>query len=275
MAMSKKLEESYKSMMAEEVPDLWNRIEKNLPEKTPNITTAKPEGQVIEFKSIKRAPEGSIRKIERKNRWARLSGLAVACLALLIVIPVVINTKKATDDGERQRRKHNDADASQAEATKEMAAIDFYGETNGADSYLDTDDLNFDTASTETLEGPEAAIVVEEGEDSRQDNSDNKASATYSSNKQTKDAGASSSYSGETVTVIFNIVESNFDEEGEISYSAVIIDTLDSHGLTAGQNIVIYSNGGAQDNLEAGKSYTFTLKYVDTLDDGRAAYCFN
>ena len=138
--MSKKLEESYKSMMAAEVPDLWDRIEKNLPEKT--------------------------RKIERKNRWARLSGLAVACLALLIVIPVVINTKKATDDGERQRRKHNDADAPQAEATQEMAAIDFYGETNGTDSYLDTDDLNFDTASTETLEGPEAAIAVEEGEDS-------------------------------------------------------------------------------------------------------------
>ena len=33
--MSKKLDEEYKSMVAAEVPDLWDRIEKSLPEKAP------------------------------------------------------------------------------------------------------------------------------------------------------------------------------------------------------------------------------------------------
>lgn len=272
--MSKKLEESYKSMMAEEVPDLWDRIEQNLPEKTPN-TTAKPEGQVIEFKSIKRAPEGSIRKIDKKHRLAKLSGLAVACLALLVVIPVVINTKKADEDGGRQRRR-NDAKVAAADAEN---AIDLSQEASEA-AMLDASesatlgyggkDNNGTTTYSETptyfeTEGNGATNQEDMVEGFPIEDEDN----------ASKNKSASISSSGETVTVIFNIVESNFDEEGEISYSAVITDALGSSGITNGQNIVIYSNGGAQDNLEAGSSYTFTLKYVETLDDGRAAYCFN
>ncbi len=266
--MSKKLEESYKSIMAEEVPDLWDRISQNLPEKTPNTTTAKPAGQVIEFKSIKRAPEGSIRKIEKKNRLARLSGLAVACLALVVIIPVVINTTKATKDDERQRRRHEDKGTAEAVAPVDLEEGAQY-KTLGEASYAAVNSYDAEIDSTDFVESPEAwyenSTNQKDEATAIQENEDESREGNKSVSMQTQDG---------TITVMVNIVESNFDEEGEISYSAVVKDALGSNGIVNGQSIVIYSNGGAQDNLESGKTYTFSLKYVDTLEDGRPAYCF-
>ncbi|MBR6093702.1 MAG: hypothetical protein IKP92_01605 [Lachnospiraceae bacterium] len=87
--MSKKLEEEYKSMVASEVPDLWDRIEKSLPEKAPAKgkeaygETAKPAG-----KNKKKKPV-----IVRILPWA--GGIAAAAVITLILLPVFLSANKA------------------------------------------------------------------------------------------------------------------------------------------------------------------------------------
>ncbi len=87
--MSKKLEEEYKSMVASEVPDLWDRIEKSLPEKAPakvkeaSGETAKPAG-----KNKKKKPV-----IVRILPWA--GGIAAAAVITLILLPVFLSANKA------------------------------------------------------------------------------------------------------------------------------------------------------------------------------------
>ena len=96
--MSKKLDEEYKSMVAAEVPDLWDRIEKSLPEKAPaaEVKTSKASVQTVK-KAKKKKPV-----IVRILPWA--GGLAAAAMIAVIVLPILILGSRGKKDATAQAK---------------------------------------------------------------------------------------------------------------------------------------------------------------------------
>ena len=91
--MSKRLEEEYKNMVAAEVPDLWDRIEKSLPEKAPVEEKKTSETAAEPVKKNKKKKPVIVRILP----WA--GGIAAAALIALILLPVAFfgnKTKNAT-----------------------------------------------------------------------------------------------------------------------------------------------------------------------------------
>ena len=82
--MSKRLEEEYKKMIEGEVPDLWARIESNLPEK--NVAPSEPE-------PVLQTPEKKKPVIFRVLPW--VGGVMAAAVILMIAIPAAVISNKA------------------------------------------------------------------------------------------------------------------------------------------------------------------------------------
>lgn len=83
--MSKNFEEAYKAEVQQNIPDLWNRIESNLPEKKSVQNMAEVTNNV----PVSREP---VKKIKKKNpyAWIKWASLAAACLLVLLIAPAVI-----------------------------------------------------------------------------------------------------------------------------------------------------------------------------------------
>lgn len=269
--MSKNLEDQYKSMIDSDIPDLWSRIEQALPEKTPsnivytynggaggsNIVTMNHSSQMKDVYYTNTAKKTKKNK-KKKVNYAAWSSLAVACLALLIVIPVAINSSKASKEDSRARGTNTaktldiaaPADYMQDEEAEYEAVYEEYDD-NDSDMYYESfadSEYSTSTKSEETAADYESINV-----------------------KQSNDAGASSSATSSlsSITGVVKITCRNEDEEGEVSYNAEITDCS---SLQSGTQIIIYSSGGVYDNYEAGQTYGVVLTYVETLADGTLAF---
>lgn len=89
--MSKDFEKAYKELAESEVPDLWNRIEAGLTEKS-----APDKGSVITDRSIE---DERINTAKKRNKVTlfikRYSSLAAAILCLVIIVPALILMKRS------------------------------------------------------------------------------------------------------------------------------------------------------------------------------------
>ena len=166
--MSKRLEEEYRQMVNDQVPDLWNRIEAGLKEKnSPPVQVVKAEAK----------PKKKV--IFRILPWA--GGVAAAALIFILVIPAIVsmtrkgNTKTASAEminanGAAYEMQENAmAETTDAVDDVEYDPRDFTAgatpedaKADGADSYPTGDQKYKATLSPETIQQGAAA-----GEDSK------------------------------------------------------------------------------------------------------------
>ena len=92
--MSKNFEDAYREEVQQNIPDLWNRIESSLPEKTPVVAaeTMAPEVEAETIASADKRQNTNSNKKTKKNpyAWIKWASLAAAGLFLLILIPAVL-----------------------------------------------------------------------------------------------------------------------------------------------------------------------------------------
>lgn len=91
--MSKNFEEAYKAEVQQNIPDLWNRIESSLPEKTVVKECAAAE-PAADFAPVNQAANENkeIKKTKKKNpyAWIKWASLAAAGLLVVVMIPAVV-----------------------------------------------------------------------------------------------------------------------------------------------------------------------------------------
>lgn len=91
--MNKNFEEAYQAEVQLNIPDLWNRIESSLPEKTVVKECAAAE-PAADFAPVNQAANENkdIKKTKKKNpyAWIKWASLAAAGLLVVIMIPAVV-----------------------------------------------------------------------------------------------------------------------------------------------------------------------------------------
>ena len=92
----KKLDEEYKKACAEETPDLWNRIEAGLPQKTEQTAKADTE-PANEQPRAAAAPQtqAAIRKV-----WMRYGAFVAAAVMVLVTVPGLLRMTQAKSTAE-------------------------------------------------------------------------------------------------------------------------------------------------------------------------------
>ncbi len=92
----KKLDEEYKKACAEETPDLWNRIEAGLPQKTEQTAKADTEPAKEQARAAA-APQtqAAIRKV-----WMRYGAFVAAAVMVLVTVPGILRMTQAKSTAE-------------------------------------------------------------------------------------------------------------------------------------------------------------------------------
>ncbi len=98
----KKLDEEYKKACAEETPDLWNRIETGLPQKTEQTAkekdraAASPQTQ----SSASKAGTGTQTQAAIRKVWMRYGAFVAAAVMVLVTVPGLLRMTQARNTAE-------------------------------------------------------------------------------------------------------------------------------------------------------------------------------
>ena len=98
----KKLDEEYKKACAEETPDLWNRIEAGLPQKTEQTAkekdraAASPQTQ----SSASKAGTGTQTQAAIRKVWMRYGAFVAAAVMVLVTVPGILRMTQAKSTAE-------------------------------------------------------------------------------------------------------------------------------------------------------------------------------
>ncbi len=98
----KKLDEEYKKACAEETPDLWNRIEAGLPQKTEQTAkekdraAASPQTQ----SSASKAGTGTQTQAAIRKVWIRYGAFVAAAVMVLVTVPGLLHMTQAKNTAE-------------------------------------------------------------------------------------------------------------------------------------------------------------------------------
>lgn len=98
----KKLDEEYKNACAEETPDLWNRIEAGLPQKTEQTAkekdraAASPQTQ----SSASKAGTGTQTQAAIRKVWMRYGAFVAAAVMVLVTVPGLLRMTQAKNTAE-------------------------------------------------------------------------------------------------------------------------------------------------------------------------------
>ena len=98
----KKLDEEYKKACAEETPDLWNRIEAGLPQKTEQTAkekdraAASPQTQ----SSASKAGTGTQTQAAIRKVWMRYGAFVAAAVMVLVTVPGLLRMTQAKSTAE-------------------------------------------------------------------------------------------------------------------------------------------------------------------------------
>lgn len=150
--MSKNFEEAYKEELQLNIPDLWDRIESNLPEKNMQDVKAENESkQVIPVKIVQPKEQNTIvkrdiryTKKKRPYAWIKWASLAVAGVLVVLLIPTVLSLGILGFGSEET-------------ATADNAAEQIIADTNTiSDEYIE---VEMETTATESGEYADVSLV--------------------------------------------------------------------------------------------------------------------
>lgn len=226
--MSKNLEEEYKSMIAQDIPDIWDRIENALPEKVSVQKENSQEDKVVSFKKW----------YQNKKIITMCGTFAAACLAIAIIVPTVFATRNA---------KKNDAiENSKALVNADISEKPFAPADNNGAKF-------------------EACDEVSEGEDDRAMDSTAKndsiaAPGANAADTKGMDENAAGVKKEDGIT---NVEYITFKVES-VEDDSVVCEVVGDYGqVSNGDKIIIDS---INDDMVLGDIYVLELEYVEFID---------
>ncbi|MDE6529978.1 MAG: anti-sigma factor [Lachnospiraceae bacterium] len=258
--MSKNFEEEYRQMIDSELPDLWDRIEAQLPK-----TAAAVSEEVVTV--------GSSRHF--RNRWMpAVITMAAALLFVIAALPVLFFPR-----GKESSMRNESAGAADYDGTM-MAddAGEYYGAENGcsdgkfgeepaAEPLLGIQSMFGDSdCATETAESSMAQDTAQDAADYAPTNG---ASSVEEMEMEPEEAAMNSEEIPDLYQVEVQIIDCILKEEGEIFYEAAVLQ----NGVNGSQKgIRVYfrcaregeaQSDGADVSLRQGEKYILSLYVSD------------
>lgn len=138
--MGRDFEQAYKELAQSEIPDLWDRIEAGLSEKsTPESTP----GNTSEKKEI------SFSEKRKRINFGRYAGMAAAVLCVVLIIPAAISLSRSGQKGYSEGISEDRADAGAAAGAAEGSG-GWEAEAAEAESYVEAEAAAQETDYGET-----------------------------------------------------------------------------------------------------------------------------
>lgn len=253
--MSKSLEQAYKELARDEAPDLWNRIETGLKDRT-EVTS-------------KSAP------IQRKSVLVFLkkySGAAAAVLCAAILIPAIIFMERADLGDKKAAVKEsaacdNAAPAEAAEIKEESATMEAKQEAFAKQEEADEDMTEepfrleekavYGVENAERSEQEEAVAIAEAaagGDDMQQAKEESSSDTAEQKRQEAAKLQDGCLLSGVQVMI-------TEEREGAVYY--VLVEKDDSGTFKKGEKIRIFRPADASFVMEENESITLELKYSE------------
>ena len=241
------LENAYKKMIQNDVPDLWERIDAGLTAKIQNTSeTAKIITEKGKEQKTKRKPS-------RIKRFYKYSGIAAACICGILIIPAVISTLQSSKSGTDQSPM---ADAFEAASPEDFSDGEQWA---GAEEDNGISEMNGESNSDNLIDNmdnlSEAANNIDDGANTPPNGLDY---IDNDENTQSNDADIS-----EDITIIENITVKIL-KVTELQYHRVYLARVEqdeSGSFDNQEEITFLSDDFSLDILQMGESYRITLLY--------------
>lgn len=250
--MSKSLEQAYKELAQEEVPDLWNRIEAGLKDRTEVTSQSAP--------------------VQKKNILVVLkkySGVAAAALCVVILVPAILFIDRAGlgDKGMATEESAVCEDTAPAEAAPaEEEAVDMAAEAEEFETV--TEETAAVTEEAEMLEDTtEEAAATKECESTKEAAAEMEKDGASMEMQPTEDSilNAAGQKKQETVKLqdgcLFSQIQVMVTEEREGAVYYVLVEKDDSGTFAEGEKIRIFRPADASFLMNEGESITLELRY--------------
>lgn len=250
--MSKNLVDEYKVQMQADIPDLWARIEASLPEKELKIDNVQANNNVVVLAPEKKKKEKQKKAMLRKMIYS-FSGVAVAAIALLVVLPF-FEDSRAYDKSELAIESNHKSQDKSSKSKKDK-------DKNAATNYVVAEEA---TASTATDDIPEVGYAGSKGDvDGTFINESTETAEALQDYEYEAEFEYSSSYSGVTCDVI------SVEPSGDRYVYKVEVTACKSEKELAGKIIYIETK---EDILETGKEIECDIFLIEVEGDDKCIY---
>lgn len=293
--MSKDLKNEYENLLESEIPDLWSRIEPKLHEKAmqvqretaPGVSsgnceqyeTAKAEMNVSEYAGrtiTEDTGKNAHKKANRKTggifhakRIYLYSGIAAACLCLVIAIPVIVRTSGKKNDAAFAADTSGAADMIVNDEVQEELAFDAAAQESEQNGY-DYDGFQENATTTDSFEfESDFSDMVQESDQSAM--AEDAASGKYNS-----EAAADSAYEENAKAELLEIcgvvqevtISDDLAYEGAVLYE-ICLDLDDRpRELSETDLIRVVQYPDENGNLENGLTKGSTVRLLVRYDGG-------
>lgn len=262
--VEKEVEQAYKAEMQAEIPDLWNRIEAALPEKTPlkeaTVTTTVKE-KVVQFNA----------------KYSKMAVLIAAALCIVVILPLLISMggmRKSSEKAALTADMEYDESAPVEEAIiydeeaetdasmqKETVTTDAAPEAVGAIPVPETEQSKKeDTNMAMAAEGSAEEMIGEEVADTQTDLAADRSNSELENVK--KLFGPDALY---TADVKVEIVAQNIDDEKKDQYRIFTVMVLEdaTNLYEKDSTCEVYVEEETSKLLEEGQSFYATIVNPD------------
>ncbi|MDR2888903.1 MAG: hypothetical protein LBV33_03570 [Lachnospiraceae bacterium] len=253
--MSKRFEDEYRHMAEQEMPDLWDRIEAGLNERTNQVTPLKP----------------SFAHRFAKNARRHLY-LVAACACAIIIIPTAIIAVRTNNTGDELGNLYNsDTEMSETSVAEENyepiaeADVAYAPSEESATEYISTEDATDESPIEETADGynPTEAAETEYINDSTVENGTvQRDNNLFPASLEEAQSWDSESLTGTThiPNVTVQITDLSTVETLTI-YHALVIATTDQCPLRADDRITFVTGQVVDYDISVGSTYQVDLLY--------------
>lgn len=265
--MSKDFEKEYIKLAESEIPDLWNRIEAGLTEKSTHTTESAPEQE---------------NKITHNIEWIRrYAGLAAAVLCIALIVPALMlfhptaGKSSSADTSAPEAAEEEMAAGMTAEVTGEMAAAEAYDEMASKEAVEESAEVpaisgvstDTDNQKRQFLEVKDEASVEAEVESEAESEAELKEELETAPEAESETGG---NILRNVVVQVLSVQNDVYKEDGSTSGGVVYTVTVcEEHSgiLEKGEELELYQTPELLGEMEAGQKYE-----IDILCDSEKEY---
>lgn len=276
--MSKNFEEEYRQMIDSELPDLWDRIEAQLPKAATAMPVVSEETEASVLGTVKKEEAVTARRRRHfHNRWmpAVIAG-AAALIFVIAAFPVLFLSRGKVDESPMMNEAAGCAD--EGGAMDMAAAPDMYceaadydeiplGETVAATQGVDEDSKSADFDGTTETAAPSA--MEDAAQNSINDDDESVSDSQSNAGAEPEAEEMNSEEAPDLYQVEVQILNRILTEEGEIYYEAVVLQNGDD-GSPKGMRVYFRCAGegeaqrdGADASFRRGEKYLLSLYASD------------
>lgn len=267
----KAIEQAYKAEMLTEIPDLWDRIEAALPEKTPTATA-----ETVASQTLTSTDDDSKKTKKNSNiRTFRAIALIAACLCVALMIPTLLSVGGHSSETATSASLDEEVYEASAETASESEAdASAPAEEMAEEAADDIEEANRSTDAAEDF-ASEATAVTEATADAAATKEESvQASEEKKAVLERNDFGSDALY---TENVKIEIIECDTetgreDDDGYCTFTVMILE--DETGIYESASIMdVYVDESEAQNIKAGEKLIATLVNPDPLSSSELKIC--